>query len=95
MNLNLAVDQIVWNIWVFVEFWEPEKLEVPKASGDEDVKIEGLRDIKRNATVVVRYARQERTFIAYDNTSPLRSMKVYWEEFTFASLYKFAETTGK
>lgn len=56
---NLAVDQIVGQIRVFIDSWEPEKLKVPKEKEEKEVRNEELMAVKRKPVMVVKSSKQK------------------------------------
>lgn len=52
-SLKIAVRQVVGQIRQFVELWEPEELQVPIESEEEDARKKAVLDMEQEATVLV------------------------------------------
>lgn len=93
-NLKLEEKPISRKTRVLLEFSEPKQVRVSIYSKDKDVRKEGLLEMKRNVTLVVRPVRERRTFIAVQHDWFADFFGRELRKSTSALLQRFEETTA-
>lgn len=89
-NKNLAVEQVVRQIRVFLDWSEPEELKVVIEIEDEGVRKEGLLDMNRNSKWLRSRQNRNGNSLPYDLNGSVRLLVDTCGKYTTFSLQRFA-----